>query len=113
MRRGCFSAALMILGLALIWAAMSCSVLESTKIEKAVVQALAEDERTKAYTFDVSYQEGGTVLITGEVSSLATVDAITEIAMAVDGVDKVLNRCNVPEEGNGLLQDTTVPSPYF
>jgi hypothetical protein len=87
----------------------SCSVVQGTRIEQAVVKALAADQRTTSYSFEVSYQQDGTVVITGELFSPAEVDAVTEIASAVPGVKRVENHCTVPEPDNGMLQDTTVP----
>ncbi len=90
-----------------------CDVIKSTQLEQAVVKALAGDDRTKSYSFEVSHQDEGEVLITGEVYSAAEIEAVTEIASAVDGVTKVVNRCKLEETGSGMMQDSVVPSPFL
>jgi osmotically-inducible protein OsmY len=77
--------------------AVSCDVMQASKIEKAVVKALAADPRTADYTFEVSYQGDGEVLITGELFKPEEADYVTEVAMGVKGV----------------TQDETVPQPFF
>ena len=92
--------------------ATGCDIMASTRVEQDVLAALAADPRTSQSTFEVSNDEG-TVTITGEVYSLEEMDAVTEIAMTVEGVTKVLNRVSMPEESSGLMQDTVVNTPYF
>lgn len=87
--------------------------MQGTRVEQAVTKALAADSRTASYEFEVSYEEGGKVLITGEVFSAAELDAISEIAKGVAGVSEVVNNCKVEEPGSGMLQDETVPSPFL
>ena len=101
---------LLVLGAAVTAA---CDVLESSRIEGAVLKALAADSRTGSYEYQVSYQGDGQVVITGEVSNPAEVDAVTEVALGVDGVTLVVNNCHVEEHGSGLIQDEVVPSPFF
>jgi osmotically-inducible protein OsmY len=91
----------------------ACDVMQSTQIEQAVVKALAADPRTAEYTFEVSFQGDGEVLITGEIFKPEEADYVTEVAMEVKGVTHVLNRVHVEEFGSGMLQDEVVPSPFL
>ena len=91
----------------------ACSVMQATRVEQAVVKALAADSRTSSYKFEVSYQPGGKVLVTGEVFSAADIDAVSEIAKGVTGVTEVVNHCKVEEQSSGMIQDETVPSPFL
>ena len=93
--------------------AASCDIMASTKIEQAVVKALASDPRTAEYTFEVSYQEEGQVLITGEVFKPEEADFVTEVAKSVDGVTEVVNRVSVEEHSSGMLQDEVVNTPFL
>lgn len=90
-----------------------CDVMQATRIEHAVLKALADDPRTAEYTFEVSYQGNGEVMITGEIFKPEEADFVTEVAMSVKGVTHVLNKVHVEEFSNGLLQDETVPQPFF
>ena len=92
---------------------VSCSIFASARLEQDVVKALAEDSRTSQYTFEVADQGEGKVYITGEVSSGADIDTVTEIAKAVAGVTTVINKCHVEEASSGLMQDEVVPSPFL
>lgn len=87
----------------------SCEMLKGSQLEGAVLKALATDPRTKDFKFEVSQQNPGEVLITGEVYAAADIDAVTEVAKQVKGVTSVVNRCKVPEESSGMMQDTVVP----
>lgn len=93
--------------------ATACDVMESTRIEQAVVKALAADPRTSEYEFQVSYQGEGQVLITGTIFKPEEADFVTEVAMGVEGVEMVLNRVNVEEFSSGMLQDEVVVTPYL
>ena len=99
--------------LALLLAAASCDVIEAGRIESAVLDALAADQRTSSSTFEVSYQGEGKVVITGEAGTPAEVDAVTEIAKSVEGVTLVVNNCHVEERGSGMIQDEVIPSPFL
>lgn len=90
----------------------ACSIIEKSKVESAVLKALAGDPRTQAYQFEVSCDEQGAVTITGEVQEPETVDIVTEIAKAVPGVTRVFNRCTAPEPGSNMMQDMTVGTPF-
>ena len=90
-----------------------CSMIKSTQIEQAVTRALADDQRTASFSFEVSCDDNGAVTITGEVYTPGDIDAVTEIAKAVEGVTAVNNRCHVPEESSGMMQDTVVNTPYL
>lgn len=94
-------------------ALLGCDVMESTRIEQAVVKALKDDARTAEYSFEVSYQGDGQVLITGIIFQPEESDYVQEIALSVEGVDKVLNRTNVEEHGSGLMQDEVVNTPFL
>lgn len=89
-----------------------CDIVKGTQVEQAVVKALAADQRTASFEFEVSYEEG-TVTITGEVFKPEDVDAVTEIAKAVKGVSQVVNKCHVPEPGSNMMQDTVVNTPFL
>ena len=102
-----------ILLLAVVTMLLGCDIIAKTQLENAVKKALADDPRTKQYTFEVSVQDDGSVLITGEIYKAEDSAIITEIAQAVDGVEKVVNRTKVAEEGGGMIQDHVVPSPYL
>ena len=91
----------------------ACSIMKTGAIENKVKAALAKDSRTSGSTFEVSCDEQGVVTITGDVETPEASDAVTEIAAAVPGVTRVLNRCRVPEPGSTLMQDFTVDSPAF
>jgi osmotically-inducible protein OsmY len=93
--------------------AASCDIMASTKLEQAVVKALAADPRTAEYTFEVSYQEQGKVLITGEVFKPEEADYVNEVALTVKGVTEVLNHVSVEEFGSGMIQDEVVVTPYL
>ncbi|MBN2082262.1 BON domain-containing protein [bacterium] len=94
-------------------AALSCDVVKSAQLEQAVIKALKDDPRTAEYTFEVSLQDAGQVLITGTVFTPAEVDYVTEIAKSVEGVELVLNRVAVEEPGSGLIQDEVVNTPFL
>jgi len=94
-------------------AALSCDVIKATQLEQAVVQALKDDPRTAEYSFEVSRQDDGQVLITGTVYQPAEVDYVTEIAKSVEGVEMVLNRVAVEETGSGMIQDEVVNTPFL
>jgi hypothetical protein len=85
-----------------------CSIIKQASLEQAVAKALAADPRTKDYKFEVSLQQPGEVLITGEVGTKQDIDDVTAIAKAVPGVTKVDNRCKTEEPGSGMVQDMTV-----
>src|SRR5262245_25889394 len=93
--------------------ASSCTLIESGRIEGKVKAALAKDERTQAYSFEIDYQGKGRVLITGTVWSAAELEAVAEVAAGVEGVEEVVNRCNIEEQGSGMLQDEVVVTPYL
>jgi len=97
----------------LLIAAAGCDVMQSARIEQAVVKALAADPRTAEYTFEVSYQGDGDVVITGEIFKPEEADFVAEIAMGVKGVTHVTNRVHVEEFGSGMLQDEVVTSPFL
>jgi osmotically-inducible protein OsmY len=99
--------------LAVCIALAACSIIQGTKVENAVLKALAGDQRTAQYKFDVSRGDDGTILITGKVFKAEELDAVTEIAKAVPGVKSVVNRCSLEETGNGMLQDETVDAPFL
>jgi hypothetical protein len=86
-----------------------CDLLKGSQVEGAVIKALGADPRTSHYKFEVSAQDSGEVVITGEVSTPEEIDAVTQIASAVEGVTSVVNRCKLPEESSGMMQDTIVP----
>lgn len=91
-----------------------CSIMKSTQIEQAVAKALAVDQRTSSYSFEVSCDANGEVTITGEVYTPEDIDAVAEIASAVKGVNSVVNRCHVPDnDSGGLMQDGVVNSPFL
>jgi len=92
---------------------LSCDIIAGTKLESAVKKALADDPRTSSYSFEVSLQDDGSVLITGEIYKPDDFAAVTEIAKSVEGVERVTNRTRVPEEGSGMVQDHVVPSPFL
>ena len=93
--------------------AASCSIISEAKLEQSVISALSADSRTSDYSFEVSVQGEGQVLITGEVDTAVQVAAVREVALTVDGVDAVINNVHMPEPGSGLLQDEAVTTPYF
>ena len=92
---------------------LGCDVVESSRIEQAVVKALQDDARTAEYTFEVSYQGEGQVLITGTIFQPEESDFVQEIALSVEGVTMVLNRVAVEEHGSGLMQDEVVTTPFL
>jgi len=87
--------------------------MESTRIEQAVLKALADDAQLTQYTFEVSYQGEGRVQITGTVYTTEEVDKVMAAASAVEGVEQVLNRVTVEEYGSGMLQDEVVVTPFL
>jgi osmotically-inducible protein OsmY len=99
--------------LAVCIALAACSIIQGTKVENAVLKALASDQRTAEYKFDVSRGDDGAILITGKVFKAEELAAVTEIAKAVPGVKSVVNRCSLEETGNGMLQDETIGVPYL
>lgn len=99
--------------LLLVLGCAACAIAKSAKIEKAVLDALAADSRTASYKFEVSCDDAGVVLITGELYAPHEFDAVTEIASAVPGVTAVTNNCKLEEQGSGMIQDETVPSPFL
>lgn len=95
---------LILLGLALVLC--SCDIMASSKLESAVVKALHADSRTREFTFEVSHEGEGRVLVTGEVDTPAQIDAVKEIAAAVEGVTSVSARIEVADNSSsGLMQD--------
>ena len=103
-----------ILLLVLLTLACSCDVIKSTQIENGVVKALAGDSRTSDFTFQVSHEGDGRVLITGEVDTAEQIEAVKEIAAAVDGVADVSVRIGITDNSSsGLMQDTVINTPYF
>ncbi len=90
-----------------------CSVMESSRIEQAVLKALGDDSQLAQYTFEVSYQGEGRVQITGTVYTPEEVDKVMAVASAVEGVAQVLNRVTVEEYGSGLIQDEVVVTPFL
>lgn len=95
------------------FALTGCSVMESSRIEQAVLKALADDAQLAQYTFEVSYQGEGRVHITGTVYSPEEVDKVIALASTVEGVEQVLNRVTVEEYGSGLIQDEVVVTPFL
>jgi osmotically-inducible protein OsmY len=84
----------------------SCDIMASSKLEGAVVKALHADSRTKEFTFEVSHEGEGRVLITGEVDTPAQIDAAKEVAAAVEGVTSVSARIEVADNSSSsLMQD--------
>ena len=92
---------------------VSCSIIQSTRLEQAIVRALADDQRTSAYSFEVSLQGEGRVLITGLVDTADQVAAVREVALTVTGVSDVINMVHLEEPGSGMLQDEVVTAPYL
>ena len=93
---------------------VSCDLMQSSKIESAVVKALDADPRTGEFSFEVSHEGAGKVLITGEVDNPAQVDAVKEIAAAVAGVTEVTTRITIVDNSSsGLMQDDVVNTPFF
>ena len=84
-----------------------CSVYQASKIESAVLEALAADEELSQFSFDVTYQDDGQVYITGEVFSPEQFDRVAIVAERVSNVAGVINKCSLPEEGSNMIQDTT------
>ncbi|MDQ3024184.1 MAG: BON domain-containing protein [bacterium] len=87
----------------------ACDMAKGWGVEKGVIEALAKDPRTAAYTFAVSAAENGAVTITGEVGVIEELDIITEIAKGVKGVTSVVNNCTYPEPSSGMMQDYVTP----
>jgi osmotically-inducible protein OsmY len=102
---------MLILAMCLTLAA--CAIIQGTKVENAVLKALAADQRTAQYKFDVSRGDDGTILITGKLFKAEEVAIVTEIAKAVPGVKNVVNRCSIEEPGSNMLQDETIGVPYL
>ena len=102
---------LLLIAVALLLCA--CMMLKTTRIENAVLDALAKDPRTAGDQFEVSVKQDGSVLITGKVGTNEEYDAVNELAKAVPGVTFVANNCSVEEPSSGQLQDETVPSPFI
>jgi hypothetical protein len=87
-----------------------CEMAMGWKLEQAVLDALAKDQRVAMSTFDVSATDEGVVTITGEVDVPEKLDVVTEIAKAVPGVTSVINNCTYPElVTNPVMDDTVVP----
>jgi hypothetical protein len=87
-----------------------CEMAAGWKLEKAVLDALAKDQRVAMSTFDVSATDAGVVTITGEVEVPEKLDVVTEIAKAVPGVTSVVNNCTYPDTiQNPLMDDSIVP----
>jgi osmotically-inducible protein OsmY len=89
-----------------------CDIIKGTQIEQAVTKALAADQRTSSFEFEVSFADG-TVTITGEVFKPEDIEAVSEIAKAVKGVTNVVNNCHVPEPGSNMMQDGVLNTPYL
>lgn len=98
-----------VLALACLAALCGCDILAASRVESAVKKALGADSRTAGLKFEVAYQDGGTVAITGEVETPEELAAVKEIAEKVEGVTSVVNNCHVKEEGSGMIQDEYVP----
>ncbi len=90
-----------------------CDLMAKGKLEGAVLKALKDDPRTSQYTYEVSLQDNGVVLITGEILKEEDKVAISEVASAVPGVKTVMNNCAVAEPGSDMMQDTVVDTPYL
>jgi osmotically-inducible protein OsmY len=99
--------------IAICLAFTACSIITGAKVEQAVLDALAKDQRTSQYEFQVERQEDGTVVITGKLFKPEEFDAVTAIAKSVKGVDKVVNRCSMEEPGSNLMQDDYVNTPFL
>jgi osmotically-inducible protein OsmY len=99
--------------LAVCLALAACAIIQGTKVENAVLKALAADQRTAEYKFDVSRGDDGTILITGKLFKAEEIAIVTEIAKAVPGVKSVVNRCSIEEPSNGMIQDETVDAPFL
>ncbi|MCC7478979.1 BON domain-containing protein [bacterium] len=93
--------------------ASGCDLMAKSKLEGAVLKALKDDPRTSQYSFEVSLQENGVVLITGEILKDEDKAAISEIAEAVPGVQSVMNNCAVAEPPSDMMQDPVVNTPYL
>ena len=91
----------------------ACSIIQGTKVENAVLKALADDQRTAQYKFDVSRSDNGAILITGKLYKAEEIAIVTEIAKTVPGVKAVVNRCSIEEPGSNMLQDETIGVPYL
>lgn len=91
----------------------ACSIIQGTQVENAVLAALAKDSRTSQYEFNVVRQDDGAVVITGKVFAPEEINAVTEIAKSVKGVDKVVNNCSLEEQGSNMLQDEYVNTPFL
>jgi osmotically-inducible protein OsmY len=91
----------------------ACSIIQGTRVEQAVLDALAKDTRTAQYEFNVVRQDDGSVVITGKLFSPAEIDVVTQIAKGVKGVDKVINNCGVEEPGSNMMQDDYVNTPFL
>ena len=88
----------------------ACDMVGQWNVEKEVTKALAKDQRTARFVFEVAATPEGVVNITGEVDTVADLDVVTEIAKGVRGVTSVVNNCTYPEPNtNPLMDDTIVP----
>jgi hypothetical protein len=87
-----------------------CEMLGQWNVEKEVEKALANDQRTARFSFNIAATPEGVVNITGEVDTAADLDVVTSIAKAVKGVTSVINNCSYPDNvTNPLMDDTVVP----
>jgi hypothetical protein len=87
-----------------------CDMLGQWNVEKEVEKALANDQRTARYTFNISATPEGAVNITGEVDTIADIDVVTQVAKGVKGVTNVINNCTAPEPNtNPIMDDSVVP----
>ena len=98
---------------ALLLAVAACSIIQASQTEKRVLKALAADQRTAAYQFDVSCDEQGTVVITGTLYRPEEEAIVTQIARVVPGVKQVVNHCKLEEPGSTLFLDDTITAPYL
>lgn len=98
---------------ALLLAVAACSIIQASQTEKRVVKALAADQRTAAYQFDVRCDEQGTVVITGTLYRPEEMAVVTQIARVVQGVKQVVNHCKLEEPGSTLFLDDTITAPYL
>ena len=93
--------------LLLVLCLAGCSVFKAAKIEGAVRDALAANDDTAQYDLEVTWQDDGSIYVTGEVWNPEHIDLIAEVIAAVPGVTGVQNHCAVPDTDSGLIQDTT------
>ena len=104
---------LLLIALCLLPLLSGCDIMAKGKLEGAVLKALKDDPRTSQYKFEVSLQDNGTVLVTGELLQDSDKPAVTEIAKAVPGVKDVMNNCAVPEAPSDMMQDPVMNTPYL